>query len=190
MNQPMSQRSIPVQPIDFRKEYDEQHVNQQNHHHRHSSFNRKRYPPQESFHSAPRQNQNRGDWKRSRFDNGKANWVSQLDQELWDGPNVDNQRQNGRGGYRRGGRGGEFHARRTRDFPPTKERYTMKSESRFSAPSSSMSGENTMEPALAVERLTWKLKNVFVTFLGHFWMTFSCNKLRRIDYRVFLLRYV
>jgi len=153
----MSQRSIPVQPTDRRKEHDE-HFSHQNHqHHRHSSFNRKRYPPQESFHSAARQNQNRGDWKRSRFDNGKANWVSQLDQELWDGPNVDNQRQNGRGGYRRGGRsggGGEFHARRTRDFPPTKERYTMKSESRFSAPSSSMSGENTMEPALAVERLT------------------------------------
>ena len=70
---------------------------------------------------------------------------------------VNNQRLNARGGYRRGGRygGGDFHGRRPRDFPPTKERYTMKSEIRFSAPGSSMSGENTtMEPALAVERLT------------------------------------
>ena len=156
MNQPKSQRSIPVQSNERQKE-DNEHVDQQNHHHRHSSFNRKRYPPKEPFHSAPRQNQNRGDWKRSRFDNGKSNWVSQLDQELWDGPKVNNQRLNARGGYRRGGRygGGDFHGRRPRDFPPTKERYTMKSEIRFSAPGSSMSGENTtMEPGLAVERLT------------------------------------
>ena len=141
-----------MQSNDRRKEDYANHQGQNQPHHRNSSFNRKRYQQTESLHSSARQDQNRGDWKRSRFDGGKSNWVSQLDQELWDGPNVEFQRQNSRGGYRRGrGSRGDYHMHRTRDFPPMKERYPVKSEVRNPA---LVSGENSMDPALTVERPT------------------------------------
>lgn len=100
----------------------------------------------ENFQPSGRQDQNRGDWKRNRFDGKKSNWAFQFDQELWDGPNLENQRQNSRGGFRRGGRsGGEFNARRMRDYPPVKERYTVKSEAKIP---SLMSIDSSLEPAL------------------------------------------
>ncbi|KAI9558694.1 hypothetical protein GHT06_015483 [Daphnia sinensis] len=148
---PVGYRSSPVESNDRRKN-DYEHNPHANQNHRHSSFNRKRYQSTESARVPTHQNLNRGGWKRNRFDNGKSNWASPLDQELWDGPNVGNQRQNPRGGYRRGGRsGGEHRMRR----PPTAERHFMKSENRYATTpvGVSMSGESTMESAL-VERLT------------------------------------
>lgn len=150
-------RSSPVQSSDRRKNESEHDPHpSQNQSHRHSSFHRKRFQSMEPARPPARPNQNRGGWKRNRSDNGKSNWASPLDQELWDGPDIDNQRKNSRGGYRRGGRpGGEHRMRRTRDFPSTTVGHYVKLESRYALPVSvSMSGENTMESALAVERLT------------------------------------
>lgn len=81
---------------------------------RNNTFQRKRYYPSESFHSSNQQDSNRQDWKRSRYDSNKpkSNWESNIDSELWDGPELELDQQNSRSSYRRGGRpGGDFHHR-------------------------------------------------------------------------------
>ena len=80
---------------------------------RNNTFNRKRHYPSEPFSSPNRQDSNRQEWKRNRYDSNKpnkSNWESNIDSELWDGPKVEFDQQNSHSSYRRGGRsGGEFH---------------------------------------------------------------------------------
>lgn len=105
-------------PLGFRSNYNQSydrrndgHQGHQGNYPRHNTFNRKRYQPPDSFHS---QDSNRQDWKRSRYNSNqpKSNWESNLDSELWDGPEIEFDSQNSRSSYRRGGRsGGDFHHR-------------------------------------------------------------------------------
>lgn len=152
-NRPVSGHRPHSNQFNDRRKDDFPNYQNQNHHQRNPNFSRKRHQPSESFHPSVRQEQNRGEWKRNRYE-GQSNWTSQFDQELWDGPNVDFQRQNSRGGFRgRGYRSGNaYHTNRPRDYPPIKERYSNKPEMRHSNSMPGNASENHLEAVSVTDR--------------------------------------
>ena len=151
-NRQSGYRSQQNQSNDRRNKTDFVSYQNQNHHHRNPNLTRKRHQPSESFHPAARQDQNRSDWKRSRFE-GKSNWTSKLDQELWDGPNVEFQRKNSRGGFRHVAHSGNpHHSHRSRDHPSIRERYNNKLEIRHSNTVPGDASENHVEALSVTDR--------------------------------------